>query len=100
MDYQKFLQLNSVGGAAIGVALTHYALGKLGYLETVIKWIPTGNFALMAVDGAGGAAIMVAVGGVEVDANTLIVAGGTAIAMNMILNMLPQNLQDTLSGKN
>lgn len=99
MDYQKFLQLNSVAGAALGVALTHYATGKLGFLETVIKWLPAGNFGLMVVDGAGGAAIMVAVGGAPLDANTLIVAGGTAVAMNMILGMLPSDIQNKLSGQ-
>jgi len=99
MDYQKFLQLNSVGGAALGVALAHYAAGKLGFLETLIKWIPGGPFGLMAADGAGGLAIMYAMGGAPLDANSVIVAGGTAVAMNMILGMLPADLQNKLSGQ-
>lgn len=100
MDYQRFLQLNSVGGAAVGVALTHYAAGKLGFLKTVIGILPAGHLGLMAIDGAGGVAIMYAIGGAPLDANTLIIAGGTAVAMNMILNFLPANIQDTLGGKN
>lgn len=99
MDYSQFARLNSAGGAAIGVGLGHYAFGKLGFFAWLIEKLPGGNIVPIAVDAAAGVAVMNVVGEAPINVNTIVMAGGVAIAMNMLLTVLPQNLQDTLSGK-
>lgn len=99
MDYSKFAQLNSAGGAAAGVVLGHFLFGKLGAIEWLLTKLPGGDAIPIAADAAAGVAVMNVVGEAPIDFNTIVMAGGVAVAMNMVINLLPQSTQDMLSGK-
>lgn len=97
-QYEQYMRLDSYGGALLGVALTNYATGKTDVLKKIIAFLPGGTLGLIALNGAGGLAVMNLMGGVELNAQSGIVAAVTALAYNIGKSMLSTDMQATLDG--
>ncbi len=95
----KWMQMNSVGGALLGVSLTNYATGKLGILQKIVSYLPASNLAFIAVNAAGGVLTMSTFGGAQMDSiETITVAVVTAVAYNALLEVVPGDVHNKLSG--
>lgn len=91
----EYAQLNSAGGALLGVALANYAQGKLGIVGWVVNALPVGH---IAVNAAAGIAVMNLIGEAPLDARTVVIGGGVAVAYNVVVGMLSADLQAKLNG--
>lgn len=100
MQYEEMMRLNSGGGALLGVALTNYAAGQLGFLKTVISVFPGSSLGFIAVNAAGGVAVMNLIGGAPLDERTVAVAGVAAVAYRVAVGMLSTDMQNKLNGSN
>jgi hypothetical protein len=96
----EYMTLDTGLGALGGVAVINYAQGQLGFLKKIAGMLPGANLGFIAVNAAGGIAVMHFIGEAPLEGRTFVIGAGVAVVYHVAVGMLPTTMQNMLNGTN